>query len=129
MKERRSQPRFHDAELVMVSWQEGSTIFKQLGNVEDISRDGAGIVLDYELPVGSSVTISYGEGELAGIVRYYAYRADGHFIGIEFLGDSKESTLHFQPELLLRGELSVNLRSQVGFGSGEELRQQKLRGA
>ena len=26
-------------------------------------------------------------------------------------------------------ELSVNLRSQVGFGSGEELRQQKLPGA
>ncbi len=104
MNERRSQPRFVDTELVIVSCEKHSTTLKQLGNVEDVSQDGLGVIVDHALPVGSPVTISYGdsylEGELTGVVRHYSLRRDGHFIGIEFAAGSKDSSLHFHPDLL-----------------------------
>jgi hypothetical protein len=102
MNERRSQVRVLDVELVMISWEENSSACKQLGNVEDLSPDGTSVVVEYAIPVGTSVTISYGEGALTGIVRYYTPCADGYFTGIEFVEGSKNSTLHFQPELLIR---------------------------
>jgi hypothetical protein len=102
MNEQRSQARVLDVELVMISWEESSLTCKQLGNVEDLSPDGISVVVDYALPVGSSVTISYGEGGLNGIVRDYVPCADGYLTSIEFTEDSKNSALHFQPELLVR---------------------------
>jgi hypothetical protein len=102
MNERRSQDRVHDVDLVMISWEENSSRYKQLGNVEDLSPDGISMVIEYTLPVGSSVTISYGEGGLNGVIRHCTPCADGYWAGIEFTEDSKDSTLHFQPELLVR---------------------------
>ena len=103
MNEQRSQARVLDVELVMISWEESSLTCKQLGNVEDLSPDGISVVVDYALPVGSSVTISYGEGWLNGIVGHCAPCVEGYWAGIEFTEDSKNSPLHFQPELLIRG--------------------------
>jgi PilZ domain len=102
MTERRSQPRLLDADLVMVGWEENSTKLNQLGSVHDVSPGGLGVLVSHALPVGTSVTISYGEGELNGIVRHNSQLIDGHFMGIEFAENSKNSTLHFQPELLVR---------------------------
>jgi hypothetical protein len=101
MNERRSQVRVLDAELVMISWQQDSATFKQLGNVEDFSPDGISVVVDHAIPVGTSLTMTYGDGCLTGIVRYYAPCSDGCFMGIQFAQDSIDSTLHFQPELLV----------------------------
>jgi hypothetical protein len=103
MNERRSQARVLDIDLVMISWEENSSTYKQLGNTEDLSPDGISVVVEYNLAVGSSVTISYGEGQLNGIVRHGSPCAEGYFMGIEFTEDSKNSTLHFQPELLIPG--------------------------
>ena len=103
MKERRSQPRLRDTELVMVGWQEGTTRLKQLGNVEDVSLHGMGVLVQQDLPVGTSVTISYEEeAELAGVVRHHAERESDYFLGIEFAHSSKDSLLHFLPDLLVR---------------------------
>lgn len=103
MKERRSQPRLADAELIMLGWQEGATWLKQLGNVEDVSFSGLGVLLQNDLPVGTTVTVSYGEGEeLTGVVRHHAERAEGYLLGIEFNDGSKSSLLHFHPNLLVR---------------------------
>src|SRR3954452_12517139 len=69
MVERRSQPRFLDAELVMLAWDEGSTKLMQLGNVEDLSLNGMGLIVSNGLPVGTSLTITYGDRDLTGVVR------------------------------------------------------------
>jgi hypothetical protein len=102
MTERRSQPRLLDAELVMLGWEEGATRLKQLGNVEDVSRNGVGVVVLDALPVGASVTVSYGKEELTGIVRHHSRRESGHFLGIEFAESSQDSALHFHSDLLVR---------------------------
>lgn len=103
MRERRSQSRLRDAELVMLGWQEGATQLKQLGNVEDVSLHGLGVLVQEDLPVGTSVSISYeGEEELTGVVRHHSEREEGHWLGIEFEDSSKDSLLHFHPNLLVR---------------------------
>jgi hypothetical protein len=102
MIERRSQPRLLDVELVMLGWKEEDTWLKQLGNVEDVSLNGMGVIVQNDLPVGTSVTISYGEeDELAGVVRYHSQTEEGYFLGIEFEDGSKDSILHFHPDLLV----------------------------
>jgi hypothetical protein len=101
MPDRRLQPRLTDAELVMISFEENGTRLQQLGNVENMSLNGAGIIVGHPIPARSVATITYGEGELTGIVRHCSALADGHFIGVEFVGASKASSLHFQPELLI----------------------------
>lgn len=100
MTDQRSQPRISDAELVMLAWNENGTRFRQFGNVENLSLNGAGMIVDDALPLGITVTMTYGEGELTAIVRHCAAVAEGHFIGVEFVGNSRASMLHFQPDLL-----------------------------
>ncbi len=84
MNDRRSQPRFLNAELVVVSCEKHLTRIEQLGNVADVSKGDVGVIVDYPLSVGSPVTISYREGELIGVVRHYSVRRDGHLIGIGY---------------------------------------------
>lgn len=100
MTDQRSQPRISDAELVMVSWDENGTTFRQFGNVENLSLNGAGMIVDDAIPSGTTVAMTYGDGELTAVVRHCAAVAEGHFIGVEFVGNSRASMLHFQPELL-----------------------------
>jgi hypothetical protein len=101
MLERRSQVRFNDIELVMLSWEENGTTMKQLGNVEDVSLNGMGVIIDNALPIGTLLTITYGEGNLNGIVRHQRLQAERHFIGIELGLVSRGSHLHLHPELIL----------------------------
>jgi hypothetical protein len=101
MSERRSEVRFNEIELVMLSWDENGTILKQLGNVEDVSLSGMGLVISNALPIGRLVNISYGEASLTGIVRHERRLGEGHFIGIELGPLSRGSTLHFDPEVLV----------------------------
>lgn len=101
MLERRSQVRFTDIELVMLSWEENGTTLKQLGNVEDVSLNGIGVIIDDALPIGTLLNISYGEGSLTGIVRHQRRQSERHFIGIELGLASRGSALHFDPEMLV----------------------------
>jgi hypothetical protein len=101
MPDRRFQPRLTDAELVMISFEENGTKLQQLDNLENMSLNGAGIIVGHPIPAGSAVTITYGEGELTGIVRHCTALTEEHLIGVEFVGNSKASLLHFQPELLI----------------------------
>ena len=94
MQERRSQCRFiTDAELVMIVWDDNGTRLCQVGNEENLSANGVGIIADYSLPVGTPVAITYGEGELEGVVRRCAPTPEGHLVGVEFVGSSRESEL------------------------------------
>ncbi len=86
----------------MISCDHGGGTLTQLANVKDVSLSGMGVLVDRALPVGITVAISYGEGELTGVIRFSSQTVDGRFLaGIEFTGNSKNSTLHFQPELLI----------------------------
>jgi PilZ domain len=102
MAERRTQPRITTSDLVMVGWNDGAGKLSQLGNVEDLSLGGMGILVYDDLPVGTPVCVTYGHGELSGIVRHSSAKDHGIFIGIEFDEFSRNSILHFQPELLIR---------------------------
>lgn len=87
----------------MLGWQEGATRLKQLGNVEDVSWNGLGVLVQDDLPVGTFLSISYGEeAELTGVVRHHAAREEGYLLGIEFEHHSKDALLHFHPDLLVR---------------------------
>ena len=101
MTDRRSQIRLLDDELVFVTWQEGETRFSQLANVNNMTLEGVGLIMDQELPVGTPVTLSYGHRELTGIVKHQSRKAFGQFIGVEFTETSKDSALHFDPDLLI----------------------------
>ena len=57
--------------------------------------------MDEAPPAGNAVTISYGENTLNGTVRYRKAREMDIVIGIEFDEASRDSALHFQPELLI----------------------------
>ena len=86
----------------MVGWHDGIGRLNQLGNVEDLSSGDMGILVHDDLPVGTPITVTYGYGELGGIVKHSAPKDHGVFIGIEFDEVSRNSMLHFQPELLIR---------------------------
>ncbi len=100
--DRRSQPRLLDSDLILISWKESAGRVKQLANVEDVSLNGLGVVMDQLLPLHTKVTISYGEEELTGVVRHCHALENGYFVGIEFDQESRNSTAHFQPDLLIR---------------------------
>jgi hypothetical protein len=102
MIEQRSQPRLTDAEIVMIFWDERGERAFQLANVRDISSDGAGLVVDHPLPVGTPVIMSYGKDGLNAIVRHCSLLLDRHAIGIEFVEADKQSPIHFDPDLLVR---------------------------
>lgn len=60
MTDQCTQPRITDAELVMLSWNENGATYQQLGAVQNLSLNGAGIIVDGMLPAGSPVTMTYG---------------------------------------------------------------------
>ena len=102
MLERRSQKRFLDTELVMLSWMDNHSVLKQLGNVEDVCSSGMGVIVRNTLEVRTPPTLTYGDGELTGVVRHSSPRVGGHLIGIELDLVSRSSPRPFHPRLLVR---------------------------
>ena len=74
MPERRSAIRTSDSDLVMLTWEQDSVPLKQLGNIEDVSQTGLGVIVEQALPVATKVHISYGDNKLTGIVRHHFAR-------------------------------------------------------
>lgn len=102
MIERREEHRITSSDLVLIGWHDGVGKLSQLGNVEDLSLSGIGILVYDDLPVDTKVTVTYGFGELGGTVKHTSTRDAGILVGIEFDEVSRNSILHFQPELLIR---------------------------
>ncbi len=102
MTERRSQPRLLDCELVTICWPEDAENRNQLGKVNDVSLGGVGIRVDHPVPIGVPVTIYYNslfDSPLNGVVRHRSEHPNGYSLGIEFIGDSNNASVHFHPEL------------------------------
>lgn len=102
MADRRAHTRMLDCELVIVHWCEGGHDLEQLGNVDDVSLGGMRVRVDYPIPVGTTVKISYESlfnGTLIGTVEHHLERPEGVFLGIGFDIDNVHSMLLFLPEL------------------------------
>ena len=102
MDERRIDNRLLCAELVEVTWEdEAGRKRKRVANLEDISLTGICLQLEKAVPAGTEMRMSYGDGELVGIVRYCVYRDIGYFLGIQLEEGCRWSTQHFKPQHLL----------------------------
>jgi hypothetical protein len=102
MKERRTDARLLCAELVELVWKDDSgRKRKRVANLEDISLSGMCLQVEAAIPPGTAITMSYGDGEMAGIVRYCVFREGSYFLGIQLHNGSRWSSQHFRPQHLL----------------------------
>ncbi len=102
MDERRIDHRLLCAELVELTWEDGSGRKRQrVANLEDISLSGICLQVEKEIPAGTAITMSFGDGKLVGVVRYCVFRDIGYFLGIQLEEGCRWSTQHFKPQHLL----------------------------
>ena len=102
MEERRTHDRLLCAELVEVVWEDDSgRKRRRIANLEDISLSGMCLQVEAAIPPGTAITISYGDGEMVGIIRYCVLREGGYFLGVQFEQGCRWSTQHFMPQHLL----------------------------
>jgi len=98
MAERRSEARLLCADLVQVEWTEVSGRKRRtVANLEDISRSGAGLQVDMEIPLNAQVRIYLPQKNLTGVVRYCVYREIGFFLGVQFVEGQKWSERDYAP--------------------------------
>ncbi len=99
---RREAGRLLCAELVELCWMDSSGRHqRRIANLEDISLSGACLQIENQIPVGTAVSVHYGDGQLLGTVRYCRYEVVGYFAGIELVEGCRWSSKHYQPEHLL----------------------------
>jgi hypothetical protein len=99
---RRGPNRLLCAELVELSWLDQSgRSHHRVANLEDISLSGVCLQVESPIPSGTSLSVSYGDGELLGTVRYCRYEGMGYFLGVELADGCRWSSQHYRPEHLL----------------------------
>jgi hypothetical protein len=119
LDDRRVEPRMLCADLVDVQWKDHSGRTRRgVANLEDISLSGACLQVDRPVPQGTTLRMSYPNGELLGIVKYCVFREIGYFLGVEFAAGSRWSQRHFRPQHLLDprrlvGRVTRNLKADV----------------
>ena len=102
MQERSSEARMMCADMVEISWIDGSgNTGRAMALLEDISPSGACLQLDKAVPLMSEVRWRSPKQAFSGIVRYCVYREIGYFLGVEFEGSTKWSKKMFKPQHLL----------------------------
>ena len=98
MNDRRIENRFVCADLVHVEWLEDQNQERATEAVlEDISRVGACIEVEAQIPLGVPINIALGDTRLFGHVCYCVFRDYGYFVGIRFREDSAWSTGSAEP--------------------------------
>jgi hypothetical protein len=119
MKERRLERRMLCADLVEICWwDQTGAVHTVIANIEDISTQGASVILDIALSAGAEVRIRCLRGEFTGAVSYCRHEPDfGYVAGIEFTGGSRWNRRKYRPRHLLdplalarhttRGNLSI----------------------
>ena len=102
MQERRVDQRLLCAELVELIWEDQTGHERRrVANLEDISNCGACLQLETPILCGTPISVRYGDGLLAGTVRYCLYQPMGYFLGIQFNEDSHWSPKQFRPRHLV----------------------------
>lgn len=102
MEDRRTEARMLCADMVEVRWKPPSgRPQRATALLEDISRSGACLQMEIDVPVGSAIHWESPKQEFAGYVRYCNYREIGYFVGVEFTAGSKWSQECYEPQHLL----------------------------
>lgn len=104
MTERRFENRFACADLVRVDWLEAGrdtlpsgSFCSTEGVLEDISRVGACVQVEIEIPLGSTIIIRLGREQFCGSVCYCVFRDYGYFVGVNFNDESAWSSAAGRP--------------------------------
>jgi len=111
------------ADLVDVQWKDpNGRIRHNVANLEDISLSGACLQVERPVPLGTTVRISYPNGELNGKVKYCVFREIGYFLGVEFTAGCRWSHRSYRPQHLLDPRRLVvratnRLKTESGTGS------------
>jgi len=102
MLERRWERRLLCADLVQIEWrdQAGKTQ-NTTALLEDISRSGACLQLDFPVPVKALISMRHGRKMLEGSVSYCAYHDIGYFVGVTFTAKQRWSQRVFRPKHLM----------------------------
>ena len=103
MKERRIERRVLCAELVEVGWRDQTgQRHGAIANLEEISTQGASIILEAALSVGTTVQIRCLRGVFTGAVCYCHHEPDfGYVAGLEFVGGTRWDMRKYRPRHLL----------------------------
>jgi hypothetical protein len=102
MKERRIGKRSMCAELLTMGWTDSEGCSRsEIVILDDISRDGARVRLEYALPVDTPVAICHPNGKYEGKVRYCVYEAAQYSVGVAFNQGNRWSKSDFTPSHLL----------------------------
>jgi hypothetical protein len=113
MDERRAESRMLCADMVDLCWSDpAGRARRSTALLEDISVHGACLQLEFELPLGTDVSIEHARMRMRGTVRYCVYREIGYFLGVEFEKGSEWSRSQFTPEHLLDLEQLVLRRAK-----------------
>lgn len=88
MNDRRVENRFACADMVRVNWLEEDTFRATEAVLEDISRVGACVQVEDEVPLGAAIIITLGETQFRGTVSYCVFRDYGYFVGVRFREDT-----------------------------------------
>ena len=98
MNERRIENRFACADLVRVEWlEDDGRVGATEAVLEDISRVGACIEVEAQIPLGVAINMRLNNTLLFGHVCYCVFRDYGYFVGIRFSEHSKWSSGSAEP--------------------------------
>ena len=126
MNDWRTENRLLCAELVEVIWEDDSgRKRKRVANLEDISLSGMCLQVETAIPPGTSITMSYGDGKMIGIVRYCMFREGSYFLGIQWQNGCRWSTQHFKPQHLLDPRQLIDRAILRHQGNGQSARVQE----
>ena len=107
--DRRVEPRMLCADLVDIRWKDQAGRTRHyVANLEDISLSGACLQVERPVPLGTTMLISYPNGELKGKVKYCVFREIGYFLGIEFETGQRWSQRSYKPQHMLDPRRLVN---------------------
>lgn len=110
------------ADLVDVRWKDRSGRSRRaVANLEDISLSGACLQMEVQIPLTTTVRISYPKGEFSGEVRYCQFKEIGYYVGVQFEDGCKWSKTSFKP-LHLLDPRGLNKRAPVRPKPGAENR-------
>ncbi len=86
------------ADLVEIEWHDASgRPRKTVANLEDISRLGACLQVEEEIPLRTSVRMTVLNTNYSGAVRYCVFREFGYFLGIQFDPGTRWNARAFKP--------------------------------
>jgi hypothetical protein len=104
MLDRRFEPRMLCADIVDIRWEDPKTgrLRHTTGNLDDISKSGACLLIDCIIPAKTPLQIAHSRGELTGKVIYWVWQELGYVIGVRFDPDCPWSQENYQPPASIR---------------------------